>query len=237
MLDHKILLFKLSTYGIRGLINQWFTSYLSDRKQYVEINYTENTSRTSEKYKSTLKGLKGGDPQGSVLGPVLFLLYINDLPINIQRGRNSLLADDTNIQVEATNVNMLSYTIREVMQQLSSWLRLNKLVINPDKAIAMSFHAWQNKNNPSPEIIFHDMIIKYKNETRFLGIHLTEDVKWGVHVKYVCSILNTNYNLIHVFKNTLGINALRGIYFANFHSHLRYGILFWGGDSQGLKVF
>ena len=76
VLDHKILLFKLSTYGVRVLVNQWFTSYLSNRKQYVEINYTENTSRTSEKYKSTLKELKGGVPQGSVLGPVLFLLYI-----------------------------------------------------------------------------------------------------------------------------------------------------------------
>ena len=69
----------------------------------------------------------------------------------------------------------------------------------------MSFHAWQNKNNPSPEIIFQDMTIKYKNETRFLGIHLTEDVKWEVHVKYVCNILNKNYYIIHVLKNALGI--------------------------------
>jgi hypothetical protein len=84
VLDHKILLFELNTYGIRSLVNQWFTSYLCNRKQYVEINYTENTSPISEKYKSTLKVLKGGVPQGSVLGPVLFLLYINDLPINIQ---------------------------------------------------------------------------------------------------------------------------------------------------------
>jgi hypothetical protein len=157
----------LSTYGVRGLVNQWFTTYLSNRKQYVEINNTENTTRNSEKYKSTLKELKGGVPQGSVLGPVLFLLYINDLPINIQRGRPTLFADDTNIQVEASNLNMLSDIMREVIQQLSSWFRLNKLVINPDKTIAMSFHAWQNKNNPSPEIIFQDMTIKYTKETRF----------------------------------------------------------------------
>ena len=64
-----------------------------------------------------------------------------------------------------------------------------------------------------------------------------KDVKWDVHVKFICNILNKNYYIIHVLKNVLGINALRGIYFANFHSHLRYGILFWGGDSQGLKVF
>jgi len=75
VLDHKILLSKLNTYGIRDLVNQWFKSYLCNRKQYVEINYMENTSRISEKDKSTVKEMKGGVPQGSVLGPVLFLLY------------------------------------------------------------------------------------------------------------------------------------------------------------------
>jgi hypothetical protein len=167
----------------------------------------------------------------------MFLLYINDLPINIQRGKTTLFADDTNIQIEATNANMLNNIIKEVMQQISSWLHLNKLVINPDKTIAMSFHAWQNKSNVTPKIVFQDTIIKYKNETKFLGIHLTEDVKWDVYVKYDCNILNKYYYTIHSLKNVVSINALRGIYYANFHSHLRCGILFWGGDSQGIKVF
>ena len=74
----------------------------------------ENTSRTSEKYTSTLKEMKGGVPRGSVLGPILFLLYINDLPINIQRGRTTLFADYTNIQIEATNANMLNQTIKKL---------------------------------------------------------------------------------------------------------------------------
>jgi hypothetical protein len=123
------------------------------------------------------------------------------------------------------------------MQQVSSLFRLNKLVINPDKTTAISFHAWQNKNNPTPETVFQDMIIKYKNETKFLGLHLAEDVKWNVHVKYVHNILNKNYYIIHLLKNVVSNNALRAIYFANFHSHLSYGILFWGSDSQGIKVF
>ena len=115
VLDHTILLFKLDAYGIRGLVNQWFKSYLGNRKQNVEINYTENTSRISEKFKSTLKETKGGIPQGSVLGPVLFLLCINDLPINIQRGRITQFPDNMNTQIEATIANMLNETIKEVM--------------------------------------------------------------------------------------------------------------------------
>ena len=157
----------METYGIRGIVNQWFKSYLCNRKECVEINYMENISRISERYKSTVKEMKGGVPQGSVLGPVLFLLYKNDLPINTQRGRTTLFADDINTQIEATNITLLHDIIKEVMQQVASWFRLNKLVINPDKTTAISSHAWQNKNNPTPEIIFQDMIIKYKSETKF----------------------------------------------------------------------
>jgi len=168
-----------------------------------------------------------------------FLLYINDLPISIQRGRTTLFADDTTIQIKATNANtrMLNETIKEVIQQLSSWFRLNKLVTNPDKTIVIAFHAWQNKSNLKPEIVFQDIDIKYKNETKFLGLHLTEDVKWDVHIKHVCNILKKNYYVIHSLKNVTSINTLRNTYFANFHSHLRYGILFWGSDSQSTKVF
>jgi hypothetical protein len=146
----------------------------------------DDISRISEKFTSTLKETKGGVPHGSVLGPVLFLLYINDLPINIQGRRTTLFADDTNIQIEATNANILNKKIEFVIQLFSTRFNLNKFVINSDKTIAISFHAWQNKNNLKPEIVFQDMDIKYKNERKFLGLYLTEDVKWDVLINHVC---------------------------------------------------
>jgi hypothetical protein len=123
----------------------------------------------------------------------LFLLYINDLPINIQGGRTVLFADDTNIQIEATNAHILNKKVKVVMQQLSSWFYSNKLIINTDKTTVISFHAWQSKSSLKPEIVFQDVHIRYENETKFLGLYLTEDVKWDVHIKHVNNILNKNY--------------------------------------------
>jgi len=123
------------------------------------------------------------------------------------------------------------------MQQLSSWFYSNKLVINTDKTIAISFHAWQNKSNLKLETVFQDMDISHKNKTKFLGLYLTEDVEMGCALKRVSNILNKNYYVIQSLKTVTSINTLRSIYFTNFHSHLRYGILFWGGDSQSTNVF
>ena len=83
------------------------------------------------------------------------------------------------------------------------------------------------------------MDIRYENATKFLGLYLTEDVKWDVHIKHVSNILNKNYYIVKSLKTVThaSINTLRSIYFAEFHSHMRYGILFWGGDSQSTKVF
>jgi hypothetical protein len=81
------------------------------------------------------------------------------------------------------------------------------------------------------------MDIKYKNETKFLGLYLTEDVKWEVHIKHVCNMLNKNYYVLQSLKSVTSPDILRSIYFANFHSHLRYGILFWGSDPKCKEVF
>jgi methanogenic corrinoid protein MtbC1 len=93
--------------------------------------------------------------------------------------------------IEATNADTLNQKIQAVMQQLTSRFYLNKLIINNEKTNAISLHAWQNKCNLKPEIVYQNLEIKYKNETKFLGLHLTGDVTGDVHIKHVCNMLTS----------------------------------------------
>ena len=131
VLDHNTLLHKLEHYGIRGIVKEWFKSYLSDREQFVSINGT-----TSEK-----KPIIYGVPQGSILGPLLFVIFINDLP-NISNVMNILLfADDTNLFLKHENVECLNNLINVELCKVSNWITANKLQLNYDKTHMMIFNS------------------------------------------------------------------------------------------------
>jgi hypothetical protein len=232
VLNHKILLSKLGSYGIRGVANLWCKSYLSHRKQCVEINSTE-----VGKYHSTIRGINHGVPQGSILGPVLFSLYINDLPINITGSKIVLLADDTNMLVTRENINNLQYKMNNVMNELQTWFRLNNLIVNAEKTLALSFHVMQNKNPPLPHIIFEGRDVAYNTESKFLGVYINENMKWNSHIKYLSSKLNSSCYIINSLKTVTSKFILRTVYFAYFHVHLRYGLTLWGGDLASLRIF
>jgi hypothetical protein len=219
VLNHKLLLSKLNSYGVRGVANLWFESYLSHQKQCVEIN-----SMKKGIYVSTTREIEYGVPQGSILGPILFSLYINDLPLNIMGSKIVLFADDTNILVSDENINNLQYKLNNVMTELQTWFTLNNLVINIEKTLAMSFHTTQNKKPLLPHVIFEGRDIPYNNETKFWGIYINENMKRNNHVKYLSSKLNTSYYMISSFKNVRSSNVLRTMYFAYFHFHLRHGL-------------
>jgi hypothetical protein len=140
VLNHKVLLSKLNSYGMRGVANLWFESYLSHQKQCVEINSVKQGICVA-----TTREIEYGVPQGSNLGPKLFSLYINDLPLNIMGLKIVLFADDSNILVSETNMNNLQCKLNNVMNELQTWFTWNNLVVNVEKTQAMSFHTAQNK--------------------------------------------------------------------------------------------
>lgn len=230
-INHDTLFSKLQTYGVRGVANLWFKSYLAYRKQVVEI------SCDGKKYTLAPREIKYGVPQGSVFGPLLFLLYINDLPLNIKEARIVLFADDINILVTAEKGHILQQKINKVMNELYEWFNANSLILNTEKTIAMAFHNRQERDLMKPQIRFGKMEIFYKCETKFLGIHVGNHMEWKAHMMFLSSKLHKVCYMIKSLRDVTSRQVIRSIYFAHFHAYLKYGLIFWGSDRKSKTIF
>ena len=135
-MNHQIFLQKLEYYGIRGIINDWFKSYLYNRKQFVSLG----------SFKSDMLHVSCGVPQGSVLGPILFLLYVNDFQKSSNILDFYLFADDSNIFLTDKNFSRLELTINEQIKYVDTWLHANKLSLNIGKSNFIIFYPTQKKN-------------------------------------------------------------------------------------------
>jgi hypothetical protein len=124
-IDHNVLIQKLARYGIRGIALDWIKSYLSNRTQYVSINCND----------SKLLPIKCGVPQGSILGPLLFIIYINDIVNSSKLANFIMFADDTNLFFKHKDLNILLSTINEELSKISRWFKLNKLALNIKKKL------------------------------------------------------------------------------------------------------
>ena len=151
--NHNILLSKLEHYGVRGNALRWFKSYLSNRKQYVFYNGES----------SKLKEITCGVPQGSVLGPLLFLLYINDLPNITKVFQFFLFADDTNIYCDANTLDELQFLINKELKELQTWLIVNRLSLNIDKTNFVIFHPYNKPVKQKITLKLHKNAISEKD--------------------------------------------------------------------------
>ena len=200
-LNHEIFFNKLSHYGITGTALKWFSGYLTGRQQYVEI---ESTS-------SCLLPLKTGVPQGSILGPLLFLIYMNDIPNATNNFEFILYADDTSL-FRTINIPITSpVNINEQLGYVYDWLAVNKLSLNTKKTKYMIFHAMNKKiDDLIPEIKIDDILIERVTNFNFLGLTLNENISWKPHIDKIA-------NKITKFSGVL--NRLKTIFAWLYSSH------------------
>ena len=220
-IDHKILLSKLFSNGIRDNAYSLMESYLSNRKQYVNI--------LGEK--SDLQNVIYGIPQGSCLGPLLFLIYINDICNISDKGEFILFADDTNIFVKAETALLAYKNANEILKKVDLYMKANKLHINMDKCCFMHFNpdTKENFDYAGCHLKIGDEIIEKVTNTKFLGIFIDENLSWDVHINYLVKKLACTTGILNRVKENIPTELHKNLYHTLFESHLTYGITSWGG--------
>ena len=215
--EHHILLSKLEHYGIRGLANDWFKSYLSNRKQHVSVNG----------YDSNLADVKFGVSQGSVLSPLLFLIYINDLNQALRFCKVHHFADDTNLIHFSKSVYRLNKYVNLGLKNLTYWLNANRILLNMKKTELVIFKH-QRKKLDSPIKVKLNLKSLYPSKSiKYLGIKTDENLNWKQHIHDIAVNLNRANALLFTIRNYVNKHILRTIYFAIFDSHINYGNLIW----------
>jgi hypothetical protein len=222
-LNHNILLYKLSYYGIKNISYSWFQSYLSDRKQYVNYNNT----------KSSISTLSLGVPQGSILGPLLFLIYVNDVSHVSSLFRCILYADDTTLTSTFCSFNdseSPENLMNTEINKIYKWLCANKLSLNIAKTKYMIFHS-PNKslqNINTPVLAINNLPIECVDKFDFLGITLTSTLSWKAHQSKICKKLSRTIGILQRLRNMVPSNILLNIYNSLFVSHISNSVLVWG---------
>ena len=221
-LNHNILFQKLELYGIRGLCLDWLKHYLSNRKLSVKCIAGE----PPELSLSTEYPLEFGILQGSCFGPLLFLVYCNDLPKNLSFCNCILFADDTTLYKSHKNLRYLKWCIQEELNQLLDWFRANKLMLNINKSVCILFNEKSKDVNFDIEIDNNHM--KTVKCCKFLGIWLDNRLKWDHHVSKLVLKIKRNMHLLRSGRNMLNVHAKLIIYYSHIQSHITYGLSSWG---------
>ena len=227
MVDHKILLQKLCFYGIRGTPHSWLSSYLSNRLQYVEINDVI----------SDRLAIQTGVPQGSILGPLLFILYINDI-CNVSKLLELILfADDTNIFLSGSDYASICNILNVELNKLNVWFRVNKLSLNISKT---NYIIFGKKRVPDDfHIIINGMAIERVYSTKFLGVIIDHRLNWKEHVSQVTIKLNKILAIFYKIRYKLSSDSLYILYCSLFLPYINYCCEIWGNTyiSNVNKVF
>jgi hypothetical protein len=215
-INHDILLSKLHHYGIRGLALDLLSSYLSDRFQFTSFD-----SHLSDRLPVSC-----GVPQGSILGPLLFLLYVNDIPSSSKHLSFVLFADDTNIFLSHPNLNTLTHTLNKELIQVSNWFKANKLSLNVKKTNYIHFTK-KKHNTPATHITIDNTIIHPVDHTKFLGVIIDQNLSWKHHISKTTNQISKNIGILRKLRNTLPKHILFTLYNTLILPYISYSNIAW----------
>ena len=214
VIDHDLLCKKLLLYGITGKSLQILSSFLENRAQYITVN--SNASNTQP--------VKYGVPQGSILGPLLFAIYVNDLPLHIQ-DQCELFCDDTTIHTNHSDITQIAHSLQQSINTLTTWCKLNHMSLNPRKTKLMLIttrQKRQNLPNSLPPIFVDNTQIEEVDNHRVLGIIIDHNLSWSNQVDYLCKTLSRRVYQLCRFKKFINFHARKLFIHAYILSSINY---------------
>ena len=220
--NHDILLHKLNYYGIRGNSLLWLESYLKNREQCVQVGNSL----------SSFQNIVCGVPQGSVLGPLLFLLYINDIAFSSNTIKFQLFADDTCLFYSHKNKTVLETTINTEMCKIYDWLLANKLSLNVSKSNVLTFRTKNQSDQPILNLKINNENIEEKKCAKYLGVIFDHKLTWRHQIDHICNKLTKSNGLLAKLRHFLPFDKTKLIYNALIQPHLDYGSLSWGSAAK-----
>ena len=216
-IPHDILLYKLKHYNFSPASINWFKSYLSDRSQIVKCN-----SEVSEE-----KPVNIGVPQGSILGPLLFILYTNDLPSVLKNCKCEKYADDTTLYCKAKTVAEAEQILQDNLNLLENWFHTNRLPVNASKCSVMIIKNRNNHNMYNVNITLNNVPLLVENEVKLLGVIIDECLSWKSHISYISSKMAPKLGLLYRISKYVPFKQLCMIYNAIIQSLMDYCITIW----------
>ena len=216
VITHDTLKIKLEHYGFRGIFLSFIMDYLKDRKYCVCING----------YKSDFKISNIGVPQGSTLGPLLFLLYINDIGNCSSLLKFILYADDTTVLFKSHCIVDLNYKLSSEVKKVLTWFSANNLLINLSKTNCMLFSNKQG--NPRLSIDIDNLILEEKEVITFLGVEVDKNLTWKYHIQHICNKVSKTIAILRILRRSFPRHVLIKIYMSLIHSYISYCNVIWG---------
>ena len=228
LVDHQILLSKLKLYGIDREALNWFSTYLAHRRQQVSIN--DN--------KSDFETVTFGVPQGSILGPLLFLLFINDLPLYVNNVSADLYADDTTLYDVQNSVEMIEHNLQTGLNQLHIWCKSNGMVLNSAKTKVMLITICQKRQrlaSSNLHLKYSDESLKMISNDKILGVFVDNNLIWSDHVKHICKKISSYIWLLSKMKYFLSQEHRVQFYKSYIQPHIDFCNIVWVNSSESNK--